>query len=89
MAIPKDCLELAAKPFDPTRIHEKPEALRGMGVLDLYVIYFGGATADFLGELLLEERLPRLFLREPLRAGPRGHCLTGRSILLTRSVTPA
>ena len=65
MAIPKDYFEWAAKLFDPTRIHEKPEALRGIRVLDLSVIYFGPATADFLGELLLEERLRRLFLREP------------------------
>ena len=72
VAIPKDYFEWAAKLFDPTRIHEKPEALRGIRVLDLSVIYFGPATADFLGEL-----------------GARGHCLTGRVILLTRSVTPA
>jgi len=40
-----------AKLFDPTRIHDKPEALRGIRVLDLSVIYFSPATADFLGEL--------------------------------------
>jgi len=51
MTIPKDCFEWAAKLFDPTRIHEKPEALRGIRVLDLSVICFGPATADFLGEL--------------------------------------
>jgi crotonobetainyl-CoA:carnitine CoA-transferase CaiB-like acyl-CoA transferase len=51
VAIPKDYFEWAAKLFDPTRIHEKPEALRGIRVLDLSVIYFGPATADFLGEL--------------------------------------
>lgn len=51
MAIPKDYFEWAAKLFDPTRIHEKPEALRGIRVLDLSVLYFGPATADFLGEL--------------------------------------
>jgi len=51
MAIRKDYFEWAAKLFDPTRIHEKPEALRGIRVLDLSVIYFGPATADFLGEL--------------------------------------
>src|ERR1700675_3869982 len=51
MAIPRGYFEWAAKLFDPTRIHEKPEALRGIRVLDLSVIYFGPATADFLGEL--------------------------------------
>ena len=51
VAVPKDYVEWAAKLFDPTRIHEKPEALRGIRVLDLSVIYFGPATADFLGEL--------------------------------------
>ncbi len=51
MAIPKDYFEWAAREFDPARIHEKPEALHGIRVLDLSVIYFGPATADFLGEL--------------------------------------
>jgi len=37
--------------FDPARIHEKPEALRGIRVLDLSMLIFGPATADFLGEL--------------------------------------
>ncbi|MEK7362332.1 MAG: CoA transferase, partial [candidate division NC10 bacterium] len=32
-------------------MHEKPEALHGIRVLDLSVIIFGPATADFLGEL--------------------------------------
>ena len=41
----------AAQLFDPARIHEKPEALQGIRVLDLSVIIFGPATADFLGEL--------------------------------------
>ncbi len=41
----------AARLFDPARIPEKPEALRGIRVLDLSVIIFGPATADFLGEL--------------------------------------
>ncbi len=51
MAIPKDYFAWAAREFDSARIHEKPEALRGIRVLDLSVIYFGPATADFLGEL--------------------------------------
>ena len=41
----------AARLFDPALLHTKPEALRGIRVLDLSVIYFGPATADFLGEL--------------------------------------
>jgi crotonobetainyl-CoA:carnitine CoA-transferase CaiB-like acyl-CoA transferase len=41
----------AAGLFDPARRHQKPEALQGIRVLDLSVIIFGPATADFLGEL--------------------------------------
>ena len=41
----------AARLFDPAGRHAKPEALRGIRVLDLSVIIFGPATADFLGEL--------------------------------------
>lgn len=41
----------AAQLFDPARIAEKPEALQGIRVLDLTVLIFGPATADFLGEL--------------------------------------
>lgn len=41
----------AAGLFDPARIAEKPEALRGIRVLDLTVLIFGPATSDFLGEL--------------------------------------
>ncbi|HEX2499885.1 MAG TPA: CoA transferase, partial [Methylomirabilota bacterium] len=43
--------EWAARLFDPSARHAKPEALRGIRVLDLSVIIFGPATADFLGEL--------------------------------------
>ncbi len=43
--------EWAARLFDPAGRHQKPEALRGIRVLDLSVIIFGPATADFLGEL--------------------------------------
>ncbi|MFQ5898894.1 MAG: CaiB/BaiF CoA transferase family protein [Candidatus Methylomirabilia bacterium] len=47
-----DCyFDWAARLFDPARVHEKPEALRGVRVLDLSVLIFGPATADFLGEL--------------------------------------
>ncbi len=41
----------AARLFDPVLVPVKPEALRGIRVLDLSVIIFGPATADFLGEL--------------------------------------
>ena len=51
MTIPKDYFDWAARLFDPARIHEKPEALAGIRVLDLSVIYFGPATGDFLGEM--------------------------------------
>ena len=40
--------EWAARLFDPAGRHAKPEALRGIRVLDLSVIIFGPATADFL-----------------------------------------
>ena len=41
----------AQRLFDPARIPEKPEALRGIRVLDLSLLIFGPATADYLGEL--------------------------------------
>jgi crotonobetainyl-CoA:carnitine CoA-transferase CaiB-like acyl-CoA transferase len=40
-----------AKLFDRARIFQKPEALRGIRVLDMSLIIFGPATADYLGEL--------------------------------------
>jgi crotonobetainyl-CoA:carnitine CoA-transferase CaiB-like acyl-CoA transferase len=40
-----------AKLFDRSRISGKPEALEGIRVLDLSLIIFGPATADYLGEL--------------------------------------
>jgi crotonobetainyl-CoA:carnitine CoA-transferase CaiB-like acyl-CoA transferase len=40
-----------ARLFDRAAAPAKPEALRGIRVLDLSVIVFGPATADFLGEL--------------------------------------
>jgi succinyl-CoA---D-citramalate CoA-transferase len=48
---PESHAEWAARLFDPSGRHAKPEALRGIRVLDLSVIIFGPATADFLGEL--------------------------------------
>ena len=44
-------LEWTARSFDRARVFEKPEALRGIRVLDLSMIIFGPATADYLGEL--------------------------------------
>ena len=40
-----------ARLFDASGIFAKPEALRGIRVLDLSIIVFGPATADYLGEL--------------------------------------
>ncbi len=40
-----------ARLFDQARVFEKPEALRGIRVLDMSIIIFGPATADYLGEL--------------------------------------
>jgi len=51
MTVSGEYFHWAARLFDPARIHEKPEALRGIRVLDLSVLIFGPATADFLGEL--------------------------------------
>ncbi|MBI4610458.1 MAG: CoA transferase [Candidatus Rokubacteria bacterium] len=51
MKVHDSYFQWAARLFDPAWIHEKPEALRGIRVLDLSVIIFGPATADFLGEL--------------------------------------
>ena len=40
-----------ARLFDLGQIFSKPEALKGIRVLDLSLIIFGPATADYLGEL--------------------------------------
>jgi crotonobetainyl-CoA:carnitine CoA-transferase CaiB-like acyl-CoA transferase len=51
-----------AKLFDRARIFEKPEALRGIRVLDMSLIIFGPATADYLGELgaeVIRVEMPR------------------------------
>jgi crotonobetainyl-CoA:carnitine CoA-transferase CaiB-like acyl-CoA transferase len=48
--------------FDRARIFEKPEALRGIRVLDMSIIIFGPATADYLGELgaeVIRVEMPR------------------------------
>lgn len=36
--------------FDPTRIFEKPEALRGIRVVELCTLILGPCTSDYLGE---------------------------------------
>ncbi len=51
-----------ARLFDRARIFEKPEALRGIRVLDMSLIIFGPATADYLGELgaeVIRVEMPR------------------------------
>ncbi len=49
--MPGSYFDWTAELFDPAQIFAKPEALKGIRVLDLSVIIFGPATADFLGEL--------------------------------------
>ncbi|HSB69460.1 MAG TPA: CoA transferase [Candidatus Methylomirabilis sp.] len=49
--MPESYFDWTARLFDRSRIFEKPEALRGIRVLDLSIIIFGPATADYLGEL--------------------------------------
>ena len=36
--------------FDPSTVHDKPEALKGIRVLELCTLILGPATTDFLGE---------------------------------------
>jgi crotonobetainyl-CoA:carnitine CoA-transferase CaiB-like acyl-CoA transferase len=51
-----------ARLFDRARVFEKPEALRGIRVLDMSIIIFGPATADYLGELgaeVIRVEMPR------------------------------
>jgi crotonobetainyl-CoA:carnitine CoA-transferase CaiB-like acyl-CoA transferase len=55
-------LEWTGRLFDRARVFEKPEALRGIRVLDLSIIIFGPATADFLGEMgaeVIRVEMPR------------------------------
>jgi len=42
--------EWTAEQFDRSRIFDKPEALRGIRVLELTTLILGPSTADFLGE---------------------------------------
>ncbi len=48
---PESYFDWTARLFDRARIFEKSEALRGIRVLDLSIIIFGPATADYLGEM--------------------------------------
>ncbi len=55
-------LDWTARLFDRARIFQKPEALRGIRVLDMSIIIFGPATADYLGELgaeVIRVEMPR------------------------------
>lgn len=49
--MPDSYFDWTTKLFDASRIFSKPEALKGIRVLDLSIIVFGPATADYLGEL--------------------------------------
>ncbi len=44
-------LERMQELFDIKKVFSKPEALKGIRVLDISMIIFGPATADFLGEM--------------------------------------
>ena len=46
----RDYFEWTAELFDRRRIFDKPEALKGIRVLELTTLILGPATADFLGE---------------------------------------
>ncbi len=46
----QDYFEYTRRLFDTTRIFDKPEALRGIRVLELTTLILGPTTADFLGE---------------------------------------
>lgn len=46
----KPYFDWAAEAFDPSRIFEKPEALRGVRVVELCTLILGPCTSDYLGE---------------------------------------
>lgn len=48
---PQDYFQWTAALFDRAAIFDKPEALRGIRVLELTTLVLGPTTADFLGEL--------------------------------------
>ncbi len=55
-------LDWTARLFDRTQVFQKPEALRGIRVLDMSIIIFGPATADYLGEMgaeVIRVEMPR------------------------------
>ena len=59
---PESYFDWTARLFDRARIFQKPEALRGIRVLDMSLIIFGPATADYLGELgaeVIRVEMPR------------------------------
>ena len=59
---PESYFDWTARLFDRARVFEKPEALRGIRVLDMSLIIFGPATADYLGELgaeVIRVEMPR------------------------------
>jgi crotonobetainyl-CoA:carnitine CoA-transferase CaiB-like acyl-CoA transferase len=47
----QDYFKWTAALFDHTKVFDKPEALRGIRVLELTTLVLGPTTADFLGEL--------------------------------------
>ncbi|PYO58102.1 MAG: hypothetical protein DMD83_05765, partial [Candidatus Rokuibacteriota bacterium] len=48
---PQSYFDWTAQLFDRSKIFDKPEALRGIRVLELTTLVLGPTTADFLGEL--------------------------------------
>src|SRR2546428_8219914 len=48
---PQSYFDWTAQLFDRFKIFDKPEALRGIRVLELTTLVLGPTTADFLGEL--------------------------------------
>jgi crotonobetainyl-CoA:carnitine CoA-transferase CaiB-like acyl-CoA transferase len=60
--MPESYFDWTARLFDRSQVFTKPEALRGIRVLDLSLIIFGPATADYLGELgaeVIRVEMPR------------------------------
>lgn len=49
--VSKEYLERMQELFDIKKVFSKPEVLKGIRVLDISMIIFGPATADFLGEM--------------------------------------
>ncbi len=74
MAVP-NYFDWAQQLFDPAGAFRKPEALRGIRVIDLGTIFLGPSTASYLGEFgaeVIKVELPGI--GDPLRAiGPIYH----------------